>query len=464
MNTRNIVVALFVIGGVALFTIGLYLIGSQQQAFDKHVEFYTEFTNLGGLIKGARVQVAGMDAGQVVGIGIPASPSSRFRVKIQIREQLHGLVRTDSLASIQTEGVVGNIYLEVKQGSTGAPEAARLATLPSKEPFDLSAMLEKGNGLVTDADTAIKDADSTIKSVGGRLNGALDGVTGTVANVNDLVVGVKQGRGTVGLLMRDQQMAAQVRGAVANAKQATGDLAHASNQVDGMISDLRSRNLPQQVDDTMRSVRSASAQLDASSGQIHQMITEVTLPDDQGVDAGTNIRQSLSNLNSTTGNMADDTEALKHEFFFKGFFKHRGYYDLSHLEADQYLTNKAFTSPANDRLWISASELFETEPDGSEVLSMRGKQALDDAATKNGGSALGDPMVFEGYSGGPNVADQAMLSRRRAMLTSHYVENHFQLDPARIGFVALNSAPPAGTGKGSWDGICLVLLKGKAKK
>jgi phospholipid/cholesterol/gamma-HCH transport system substrate-binding protein len=78
MVNRNFLDGLFVVAGIALFTVGLFLIGNRHEAFAQHIDYYAEFKNLAGLSKGSKVQVAGMDAGQVLEIGVPESPSSRF--------------------------------------------------------------------------------------------------------------------------------------------------------------------------------------------------------------------------------------------------------------------------------------------------------------------------------------------------------------------------------------------------
>jgi ABC-type transporter Mla maintaining outer membrane lipid asymmetry permease subunit MlaE len=68
-------------------------------------------------------------------------------------------------------------------------------------------------------------------------------VTGAASNVNDLVAGMKAGQGPVGMLLRDEALAGQVREAMKNMQQATADLSHASHQVDAMISDLNSQQI-----------------------------------------------------------------------------------------------------------------------------------------------------------------------------------------------------------------------------
>src|SRR5580698_9536291 len=104
---RYLIVGLFIVASLGLFALGLFMIGNRHEAFARHMDFYTEFADLSGIAKGTKVQVAGMNAGQVLDIAIPDSPSSKFRIHFQINEKLHGLVRTDSVVTIGTEGVVG---------------------------------------------------------------------------------------------------------------------------------------------------------------------------------------------------------------------------------------------------------------------------------------------------------------------------------------------------------------------
>ena len=462
MAKRDFIVGLFVTVGLALFTVGLFLIGNRHEAFAHHMDFYAEFTNLAGLSKGAKVQVGGMDAGQILNIGIPDSPSSRFRVKLQINESMHGLVRTDSIVTIGTEGVVGNTFLLIRPGSSIAPAAAAGATLPSKEPTEIAELLDQGKGVLTDVDNTIRNANGLLTTVGGNLNSTLNGAKTTISNANDVIVGLKEGRGPAGMLLRDDALADQVRQTVANAQLATANLGHASMQADGLISDIASRNFPQKVDETMASVKSAASNLDASAQQIHQTIAEVVGPDEQGVTAGVNIREALSSANDATANMADETEALKHNFFFRGFFKHRGYYNLAHLDPDKYRKDQLFTNSSNYRAWLPANQLFQSDSNGQEHLTAGGKALLDSAIERAGNSIVESPIVIEGYWDGEGRADELAFSRSRALLVRQYVQAHFQLDPGNVGAVSMMNLPPPGLDHPTWDGICIVQVKIKS--
>jgi phospholipid/cholesterol/gamma-HCH transport system substrate-binding protein len=452
MVNRNFFVGLFVLLGLTLFTVGIFLVGERHGAFARHIEFYTQFTNLDGLTRGSKVRVAGMDAGQIVDVGVPDSPSSRFRVKFQINQSLQGLVRTDSVVTIATEGVVGGTYLLVRPGSPRALAAAPLTTLPSQEPVDMSKLLDDGMVL-------LHDADKNLNQVGAKLNGTLDEVTTTVANVNDIVVGLKQGRGAAGMLLQDKALASNIRSSVTNVQQATANIRDASGQANALVSDIRSRGVTGKIDQTISSARDAAGNIDESAKQIRQTIAAATGPDKQGIDAATNVRESLSNLNTATANMADDTEALKHNFFLRGFFHRRGYYNLANLPPDTYRKDHVFSNPANARAWLPATELFRKDGSSSEVLSASGKQLLNAAIVEYGDSVLNHPIVIEGYSDGADPADQLSSSRNRAILVREYLQRQFQLDQNKLGIVSMRNSPPAGVGHSHWDGICVVFLR-----
>ena len=97
-------VGAFVIGGLLLFTVGLFMIGDRQMAFSKKFTIYAEFAKITGLQPGAIIRVSGAKAGTIKEIIPPSRPSDKFKVKLEIIEDLHPLVRTDSVATIETEG------------------------------------------------------------------------------------------------------------------------------------------------------------------------------------------------------------------------------------------------------------------------------------------------------------------------------------------------------------------------
>ena len=145
-------------------------------------------------------------------------------------------------------------------------------------------------------------------------------LTTTTSNVNEIVTDLKNGRGAAGMLLRDPALAGTIQEAVANTAHATASANHAAGQADALISDLQARHVSEKVDDVLTSVQSAATRADQGARQIDQIIAEVAAPDERGTSAGANIRESLTNLNTVTQNLAEDTEALKHNFLLAGFW------------------------------------------------------------------------------------------------------------------------------------------------
>ena len=145
VSNKVVGAGVFVVVGALLFTAGLFLIGERRMLFAERFSIYTEFASLGQLTVGAIVRVAGADAGEVTEIQVPSSPEGKFRVKMEVREDLHQLIRRDSLAVTQTEGLVGAIFINIQTGTEAQPQVPAGGTIPSREPFALADLLDQAS-------------------------------------------------------------------------------------------------------------------------------------------------------------------------------------------------------------------------------------------------------------------------------------------------------------------------------
>jgi phospholipid/cholesterol/gamma-HCH transport system substrate-binding protein len=458
VKNHPILIGIFVFTALLLFTVGLFLIGNQHNAFSHHMDLYTEITDINGIVPGSQVRLSGFDAGQVTAIELPAQPAGRFRIRFQIDRKLGALIRDNSLVTVETDGIVGAKFLQIHEGSNGSQQAQIGATLPSSEPFEISAMEKKIAVIMDNANSTMGDLRGRLDSTIDSIHTTVDNADGMVTNASGIVTGVRQGKGTVGMLLTDPQSEMQVRQAIASAQQTAANLSQASLQVDQVVTDLQKRNLGQRAEDTLNNTRDATQQIDLTSHQINTTLDQALGPDRAGANAATNLRETLSNVNRSTANLADDTEAIKHEFFFRGFFKKRGYFSLQELTPDQYRNNRFFQNRDNRRDWLGADDAFTKDANGHEILSEVGTMQIDQFIGQAKNTIADQPLVVEGYSDQPSNADEIATSYARSMLVAHYLERRFRLSPRNVGILSLNATPPASSGKGSWNGACIVLL------
>jgi len=95
-SPRLALVGAFVIGGLLLFAVGLFMIGDRRLLFSEQFEIEADFGNVAGVEISTAVRLSGMPAGEVIGIEIPDAPGGRFVVRMRVREDLHALVSETS--------------------------------------------------------------------------------------------------------------------------------------------------------------------------------------------------------------------------------------------------------------------------------------------------------------------------------------------------------------------------------
>ena len=292
---------------------------------------------------------------------------------------------------------------------------------------------------MTQAGTTITALQGTMKDVSGHLDTTLDTANSTIKNVNGVVLDVRNGKGAAGLLLEDQATATDVRQSIANVRQTTEKLNDTTTRVDNLLAEVQSRQLVPKIDDTLNNAKVATQNLDQTTQQINTTLNSAFAEDQYGEDAGANLQQSLTNLNQASGNLTDDTEALKQEFFFKGFFKHRGYDSLDDLPVEQYRAGQIFKKLPESRQSNAAPSLFTTNQSGEEVLSAEGRQNIDQAVGQLK-EIYGKPLIVEGYASSGSPSDELVQSRRRATLVRNYLQLHFDLEPKNTGALSRSIA------------------------
>jgi phospholipid/cholesterol/gamma-HCH transport system substrate-binding protein len=441
---RLAAVGAFVIGGVVLFAAGLFLIGDRRMLFTDTFRVHAEFRQVAALDTGAKVRVAGVDAGEVEEIRVPPGPSGRFRVRMRVRSDLRPLIRTDSVALIQNDGLVGNKFVQIQTGTDAAPTVADGGTIQSREPFDIAdLMLKMSDTLATvnsmlvqvkdGVDEALgavtataADAQTLMNDMGGEVRAILRSADQVSTDLKTIVGNVRSGRGTFGKLLNDDAVYASVKAMAADAEKAVATVRQASEEAHAAIADLRGMNGP---------VRGLTG----------------------------DVQQTLQSAREAMADLADTTEALKRNFFFRGFFNRRGYFDLDDVTVAQYRQGALESKDRRVlRIWLDAAVLFEKDANGVERLSDGGKTRLESAMSQFVRYPHRSPLVVEGYAQDATGDARYLSSRTRAQLVRDYVVGKFKLDPGYVAIMPMGAEAHGSPSGDEWNGVALALFVEKA--
>jgi hypothetical protein len=146
VNTLRL--GVFIVSTLILLAIATFLIGQREFFFTPTYELKTTFKSVTGLTDGAEVRVGGIHQGIVKRIKLPDDPNGSMIVFMNLDHTTKRVLRSDSVASIGSEGLLGSKFIDISFGTPKGGPIESDATLASKEPVDLNAMVEKaGNAL-----------------------------------------------------------------------------------------------------------------------------------------------------------------------------------------------------------------------------------------------------------------------------------------------------------------------------
>jgi hypothetical protein len=137
--SKSFRVGVFVVLALLCLSAGIFLIGNKQFLFSRTYLLKTAFQNVGGLNNGSEVRVGGIREGTISSINLPAEPGGKVTVVMKLNSSTQNIIREDSIASIKTEGLLGNEYLEVSFGTGVAKPVQNDDVIASEVPVDLAA-------------------------------------------------------------------------------------------------------------------------------------------------------------------------------------------------------------------------------------------------------------------------------------------------------------------------------------
>ena len=324
INTTKL--GLFVTGAVILFTIAVYFIGSRQNLFAASFGISTTFQNVNGLQAGNNVRYSGIDVGVVDRIVI--INDSTIRVEMMLERKVQAFLKSDALASIGTDGLVGNMIVNINPGKGNGEEVMAGGVIPSYSRFETDDMMNalgkttENIALLTlrllEITEAIHQGEGTIATLlydsnwVNQLEGSLQYINQSSQHLAALtgqfqrsMEDVEQGQGVLGYLLNDTTLEERIN--------------HITQNLDTL---LISRTQPimselevasKEIASTSTALKEIIQGLDVEEGMVGTVFKDSIAADE--------LKQIIHNLNEGTYRFNENMEALKHNFFFRKYFK-----------------------------------------------------------------------------------------------------------------------------------------------
>jgi outer membrane protein OmpA-like peptidoglycan-associated protein len=136
--SRTFRLGAFIVGTLLILATGVFLIGEKEFLFSPTFPLKADFQNVAGLSVGADVRVGGLREGTIQRIELPSRPDEKVTVVMKMQDSTRNIIRKDSVASIKTEGLLGDKYVEISFGSKEAPQVQGGDAIRSVSPVDVA--------------------------------------------------------------------------------------------------------------------------------------------------------------------------------------------------------------------------------------------------------------------------------------------------------------------------------------
>lgn len=346
---RDVKVGVFVLGSLILMALAVFLLGGSSEFFEDRYTLYAAFDDVGGMKEGAVVRLAGIDVGEVTGIRFneklaaqpaqgeapedPQSPEARpkkaIHVTLSVMTQYAPRIRDNSVARIETEGMLGDRYLSLSMGTEHSTVKDPDGTVHDVD----NAVMTDGQWLrvqelvqLVEYQKTANEVLADIQDISRKVNVALGtdqeatqaSVANVVKSVDELLLAAKEGKGLIHALVYDESLTRRLSATVSNLETTTNELASISTAVrtgDGIAHELiygeQGEQLAQQLGDLATALDTLVGDIKNEDSLVNALIYDperAAMVEDLHA-AATSLRavaESIENGDGTAGMLAND--------------------------------------------------------------------------------------------------------------------------------------------------------------
>ena len=310
-DSQKIKLGVFIILGTFLLLFAIYLIGNNKNMFSNTFTINTVFMNVNGLQEGNNVRYSGINIGIVKSVEM--ENNTKIRVTMSLEEKMLQHIKKDAIASIGSDGLVGNMIINITPGNKNV--------IPIVVGDEITSYSRIGT-------------EDILKT----LNTTNDNAAILISDFLKITQSIMDGKGILGKLLNDTIMANNLQQTIKNLKYASREANSTIKELNSIIHSidleksvagklLNDSIAGQKIDFIIKNIETSSVEIEKASYDLNNFINKVSNGD--GVlnylanDSifVKNLDKTIQNLEQGTDKFNENMEALKHHALFRGYFR-----------------------------------------------------------------------------------------------------------------------------------------------
>jgi phospholipid/cholesterol/gamma-HCH transport system substrate-binding protein len=268
-------VGITVLAACITLAVLIFLMNSTGGVFVRKITLKAYFDNASGLRVGAPVRLDGVDIGNVYKIRIVAEKRlTPVEVTMRVNTKYKFNLRTDSVVTMSTAGVLGETFIDIDSARASGPEVKNGSELATEETPDIQDVVRSSQGTLQNMDALLRRLDRIVAFVEsgqgsiGKLiydAGLYNRLNSTVNEFQGLINEINQGNGTLGKLISDDELYRKANGTVDKLNTILDDL-NAGKGTAGKF--LKDPALYNTANETVANVKKLTDDINAGKGAI----------------------------------------------------------------------------------------------------------------------------------------------------------------------------------------------------
>jgi phospholipid/cholesterol/gamma-HCH transport system substrate-binding protein len=278
-------VGALIIVGLIVFAVGVFFISGQQTLWARHYTLKTYFSGAESLRDGAQVRLAGIVVGNVAGIKLSpyTDPSRAVQIDMKVTQNYQDQIRTDSAATIETVGLLGEAYVDISRGGPGAKPIPDGGVVQSHEEADMKQIVQNANDVVSNLrvlSSTLNDITKQIQHGQGSIGKLIyeenfyNNLNKTADEAQKLMTQVEQGHGTLGKLMTEETFYNRTVAALDKVNQMLDQVQHGNGSAAKFINDPSVYN---NLNQATQRANALMANINESKGTLGKLIKDPSL-------------------------------------------------------------------------------------------------------------------------------------------------------------------------------------------
>ena len=278
----------FVLAGLIVAGIVVFLIGSEKRLFESKLTFHTSFGDVQGLKSGAPVRLGGVDIGNVVRVGHSDNPGdNRLYVEMHVAKREAVRIRSDTVAKVANKGLLGDKMIELSGGSPGAVIVPDGGSMNGEDPADFSNLFAEVGGMAKHAEQILKNLEVTSNALADSQ--MQEDLRASMHSFRVILKQVSEGNGYAHRILSDPAEADR--------------LSHMISTFDGAASEAKA---------TMAEAQKVASRINQGPGFVHEI-----LYGDRGSDAMANFGGAAAEVAATLRGIREGN-GLAHSIVYGG--------------------------------------------------------------------------------------------------------------------------------------------------